>query len=125
MKLSNEELYEKAVLLREVINDNSLYLPAKANFRLIQNIDLVLNQVKKIEEARANIIMHYGHVNEDNTYTIPSENLSQANKELNDLLSLSNGITLTPIYLSWLKDTKLSMAQMNAIGFMIVDDQEE
>ena len=125
MHLNNGDIYQKVSLLKELIEDKTFYLPAKVNFRLNQNIELIFNQVKKIEESRINIISHYGTVKEDGTYSIPIEKITEANKELDELLALPCSFNLNPIYLSWLKNIDLPIRYMNAINFMIIDDQEE
>lgn len=99
-------------------------LPVTVNFYLQKNIKTILEAATDIEEARVNIGKQYGEYDaEDESYLIKDpKKLEQAQKDLNDLLSLEQILEIYMVTLKDLKDTSLTVAQMNAIMFMIREE---
>ena len=125
MKLTNEQIYNLTLYLFREFKDNSLYLPIRINFYLQKNKNQLWFLTQDIESARLGIAKKYGKISkETNRYIIPEEKQDMAQKELNDLSKLEQEVQIYKIKLSDLSDDlKLTMGQMNALMFMI--DEEE
>lgn len=125
-QFSNKEILTYATaLIKNFLNpEKEIELPIKANFYLQKNIKILTEAAQEIEEARIKIGQKYGTLNvQDETYSITeTSNFEQAKKDLNNLLSLDQILEIYPIFLSDLKDTKLTTSQMNALFFMIEED---
>ena len=123
MKLTNYEIYTYAQQLNSAFTNKNLYLPARVNFFLQKNIQLLLTLAQEIEENRLNIIRHYGIVNSDTgNIEIPADKIQIANNEIQELLMLEQDINITKINIDKFGDIELSLEQMNAIMFMIEED---
>ena len=121
MKLTNNKIYEYALALNEAFVDNTQRLPMKINFYLQKNKKTLLELGQDIEESRADIIRNYGELTEDGVrYSIPSDKISEAQKELEDLLNLEQEVNIYMISADSLTDDiSLTTGQMEAIMFMI------
>ena len=58
-------------------------------------------------------------------YNIPADKIDQAQRELTDLLLLEQDVVYQTISFKQIKDAEFTMAQMDAIMFMIEEDFEE
>ena len=116
------KIYES---LNNAFNDNK-YFSAKINFYISKNKNIFASLVDEIEEERLNIAQHYG-VYDGNTgaYNIPADKIDQAQRELTDLLLLEQDVVYQTISFKQIKDAEFTMAQMDAIMFMIEEDFEE
>ena len=125
MKLTNQLIYLYASALGEAFQDSKLILPVKINFYLQKNITTLIALMEEIENERMAIIKNYGTLNEDGqSYTIPQDKLEIAQKELNDLLALEQEVQIYKVKLSHFgDDLKLTTGQMNALMFMIEDEE--
>lgn len=104
-------------------NLSKVYFPARANFYIQSNLTSLKAFVQSLITERNRIIEHYGEPNEQGLFQIKDEKmLLQANKELDELLSLEINLEIKEIPLSWLEGVRLSLEQMNAISFMIQED---
>ena len=128
-QFSNKEILDYATALSKEILENAkdVELPTKVNFYLQKNIKTFLTAAQDIEEAQLKIGKKYGEYNsEKEAYIITdSEKLSIAQKEMEDLLSVDQVLEVYFITLADLQDTKLTIAQMNAMLFMIDEQIEE
>ena len=119
----NKDILENATLLHKIFleSNQEIVLPIKVNFYLQKNIKTFLKNAEEIEEARLKIGEKYGEYDaNDNSYVIENKELRQkAQQELKDLLSLDQILEIYTITLEDLQDTKLTVAQMNAMLFMI------
>lgn len=126
---TNKEILEYATLLQKVFldTDKDIFLPVKVNFYLQKNMKTLTEAAELIEESRMGIGEQYGEfVEEESSYIIKdSENLKKAQKMINELLSLDQVIELYPISLEDLQDIQLTVAQMNAMLFMIEESKED
>lgn len=123
MKLTNYEIYTYAQQLNSAFTNKNLYLPARVNFFLQKNIQLLLALAQEIEEGRLNIIRHYGIANSDTgNIEIPADKIQVASNEIQELLMLEQDINITKINIDKFGDIELSLEQMNAIMFMIEED---
>lgn len=73
----------------------------------------------EIEQARINIIQNFGKHAEENKYFIPDENITLAQKELNDLLNITQEIEVYTISLDDIENLQFTLPQMEALMFMI------
>lgn len=123
MKLTNYEIYTYAQQLNSAFTNKNLYLPARVNFFLQKNTQLLLTLAQEIEESRLNIIRHYGIANiETGNIEIPADKVEIASNEIQELLMLEQEVNITKININKFGDIELSLEQMNAIMFMIEED---
>ena len=123
MKFNNIEIYNIASNIAKYLQDLNEYIPAKTNFFLQKNINIITEAAKEIEEARIKIAEHYGELNkENNEYNIPVENKEKALIELEDLFKIEQEIDIKTISITDLEGVKLTPMQMQTIMFMISED---
>ena len=120
MKLTNNEIYEYAIVLSNAFADNTR-LPMKINFYLQKNKKTLIELARDIEESRTEIIRNYGEpIGDGAQYTIAKDNIEVAQKELEDLLLLEQDVNICMISADSLTDdVSLTTSQMEAIMFMI------
>ena len=124
MTLTNNEIYNYANALAREFNNQEVKLPIKVNFYLQKNIQELLNLAQDIEKQRIGIAEEFGVLNEETqNYDIPSENIPVATQKLNDLFDLTQEVKIYKVKLDAFNDIELSAAQMQALLFMI--DEEE
>ena len=117
---TNAQIYAFSNNLTSAFAEETRYLPAKVSYFIQKNKLKLLEQAEQIEQTRANIIKHYGTLNEDGTqYDIDNDKIKEANNELMDLLSISQDIDISMINLSDLLALDFTLAQMEALSFMI------
>lgn len=121
LKLTNEKIYEIGVELRKLLNDETIYFPARLNFFLLKNYYEFVNAIKTLEKIRDDIVEHYGVV-EDNQIKLSEEQKQQANAELESLLMLEQSLDINPIKLSWVEGLQFTAKQMEALYPMIEED---
>lgn len=122
MKLTNAEIYTYAMRLAETFTDDSQRLPVKVNFYLQKNKSLLTSLAQDIETSRMEIVRNYGTPNEENEgqYIIPADKVTEAQKELSDLLALEQEVNIYKINIDSIPDDlALTTGQMDAIMFMI------
>jgi aspartokinase len=121
MKLTNQKIYEYAMALANAFTDNTQKLPVKVNFYLQKNKTTLTALAQDIENARMDVISHYGEPTEDGTqYLIPKDKLATAQQELTDLFALEQEVNIYTINIDSLSDDiTLTTGQMEAIMFMI------
>lgn len=121
MKLTNLQIYQFAEKLDSIANSTQ-YIPAKANFFLQKNIQVIADAAKEIEASRLKIAQHYGELDEENSqYKIPQEKMADATKELEDLFSIEQDLDIKTFSIDALGSAEFTPAQMQAIMFMIED----
>ena len=122
MKLTNEQIYQKANELVTTFDKFELYLPARANFNIQKNIEILTAAAQEIEKTRLEVAKHYGEPSEDNdSYLIPTDKIEDANKELVDLFAIEQDLNIRTFSVEALGETQLTAAQMRAIMFMLED----
>lgn len=121
MLMKNSEIYNYAQALTEAFRDNNQRLPVKINFYLQKNKKTLLSLSQDIEQSRMEIAQNYGILNEEGTaYTIPDENISIVNTEIQDLFNIEQEVPIYKVSIdSFSDDLTLTTAQMEAIMFMI------
>lgn len=123
MVMTNKAIYETVLQLNETFADKDMRLPVKVNFFLQKNIKTLLALYDEIENARLEIAKAYGTLNSNGTaYDIPVESNETVSKELNDLLAIEQDVPLKTISYTDLGPTNLSIAQMQALMFMMEEE---
>lgn len=122
MKFNNYEIYQTANTLMQTFDNLDIYIPAKANFFMQKNIEMLAAAAQEIEKSRLEIAKHYGILDEENQqYTIPEDKLEEASKELNDLFSIEQEFDIKTFSIDTLGNIEFTPTQMQAIMFMIED----
>ena len=126
MTLTNNEIYNYAnALAGEFGQDKDIKLPIKINFYLQKNLNELIGLAQEIEKQRISIAEEYGNLNEEtNQYEIPPENIAPATQKLDDFFSLTQDVKIYKVKLDAFEDLELTQGQMQALLFMI-DDEEE
>ena len=121
-KLTNAEIYELNNLFQSAFDiKEKKYYPAKINFFIQKNKNLLSKLNEEIEKIRFSIIQNYGII-EGNNYRFTEDNIPVANKELADLLKIEQEINISMIKLSDLEGLEFTQEQMTALMFMIEED---
>lgn len=122
--MTNAEIYGLSQALNIAFNTEEKYLPAKVNFYIQKNKNLLSQLNDAIQQTRMNIITHYGYLESENsdTYQFEKEDLVQANKELAELLNITQEVSISTIKLSDLDGLDFTPKQMQALLFMIEED---
>ena len=114
------EIFSVAIILKEFCENPELVLPIKANFYLQKNKTVLLELAQEIEAARNEIFAKYGTLNEQGTgYNFEEAVIADANAELEELLMLSQEVSLYMINIDDFKDIKLNNQEMGALMLMI------
>lgn len=120
ISLRNGEIFSVAIILKEFCENPELVLPIKANFYLQKNKTVLLELAQEIEAARNEIFAKYGTLNEQGTgYNFEEAVIADANAELEELLMLSQEVSLYMINIDDFKDIKLNNQEMGALMLMI------
>lgn len=121
MKLTNNEIYSYAIALNEAFASGEQKLPVKINFYLQKNKKILTSLGQDIEESRMGIVRSFGELTENGeSYMIPAEKVSEAQKEIAELLALEQEVEIYKVNIDNLpEDLSLTTAQMEAIMFMV------
>ena len=123
--MKNSEIYSLGNALLEYMQEE-LALPVKIKFYLQKNMNKVISLAREIEQSRTEILNKYGTLSEDGTsYHFDDDKIVEAQKELNDLFELEQEVKVNMLELDWFDSVELSNEQVNAIMFMINDEEEE
>lgn len=123
--MKNSEIYSLGNALLEYMQEE-LSLPVKIKFYLQKNMNKVISLAREIEQSRTEILNKYGTLSEDGTsYHFEDDKIAEAQKELNDLFDLEQEVKVNMLELDWFDSVELSNEQVNAIMFMINDEDEE
>ena len=120
IKMNNGMIYQYALTLNEVLNDNDLQMPVAVIFSIEKNKQTLMAIAQDVEKYRMDIIKKYGE-EVDGNYNVPQDKIEIANKELQDLFSIEQEVNIYKFNIEDLGDIKLTYNQMNAILFMIED----
>lgn len=122
--MTNLEILNTATALLESCSTGCDSFPVKVNFFLQKNMTTMIELAKEVEESRIAIIQKYGTPSEDGSdqYTVPTDMISIANSELQDLFALTQEVSINMLSLDWFDNIDLSAAQVKAISFMISEE---
>ena len=124
MKMSNLEIYSTAQNFNKAFENFNEYLPVKINFFMQKNKNTIVSLAQDIDNARMEIIQTYGKLNDEgDAYIVPPESIDIANKELADLFSIEQEVNINKISLSAFDEIKFTTDQVQAIMFMIDEEQ--
>lgn len=126
--MSNLEIYNTATALSELFGEmvqTEIKLPVKVNFYFQKNMNALVAMAQELEKERSNIIIKYGTPDPEDPdkIQVDSEHIEDANKELNDLFSLEQEVAINVIELDWFGEINMTPQQVNAITFMIKDEE--
>lgn len=122
MKLTNEQIYNLTNSYTQEFADFKSYIPAKVNFAIQKNMQVLAAAAQGIEETRMEVAKHYGVMSEDGQgYSIPEDVRPQVQQELNDLFSIEQELEIKTFSIDALGDVEFTPAQMQVIMFMIED----
>ena len=122
MIFNNNQIYQITNNLLSNLDNLNLYIPAKANFFIQKNIQLLSAAAQEIEKSRLEIAKHYGVLDEEGQqYKIPEDKLEEASKELEDLFSIEQELDIKTFSIEALGNAEFTPAQMQAMMFMIED----
>ena len=123
--LTNNEIYNYANGLMEYFSDSEVKFPIKVNFYLQKNKNALTTLAQDIEQERINIIQEYGKLDEETQqFSIPQEKMTEASEKINDLFNLTQDVNLYKVNLDSFGDMELTANQMQALLFMIEDNEE-
>lgn len=114
MKLTNGQIYNIALQLQEAFYDNKIFLPAKINFYLQKNKNLLLSSAMEIQQIKNEIMLN------------ESLNNLEKQQQLDSLSEIEQDIPIKKIPISWIDNNiQFNILQMNSIMFMIDDEVEK
>ena len=124
--LTNNQIYNYVNSLIENFSNTDIKFPVKVNFYLQKNQNTLLTLAQEIEQERIKIAQEYGVLNEETEqYEVPPEKIQEASQKLNDLFDLTQEVKLYKIKLEDFGNIELTSGQMQALLFMIEDEEEE
>lgn len=120
MKLTNYNIYNFVMAYQKAFADFNAYIPAKANFKLQKNINVLSAAAAEIDKLRLEILKQYGE-EIDGQITIPEQNLEIAQTELNDLFMQEQEIDIKTVNIDDFGSVEFTTDQMQVLMFMIED----
>ena len=123
--MKNSEIYSIGVQLAQYVTKLNLSLPVKVNFYLQKNITALMAMATELEQSRNDILAKYGSYNsEEGNYNFEDdEKLNQANAELTDLFELEQEVPIYEISLEDFGNVELDTTQVQAISYMIKEEE--
>lgn len=126
MKLNNKDIFNYYQKLESAFNVDNKYFPAKINFYIQKNKNILYNLSILIEQTKNSIAQQYGlYQEESNSYFIPSEQRSIAQQELSDLMNVEQEVNILQLTFNDIEQLEFTPNQMEAILFMIKEEQGE
>lgn len=122
--MTNGDIYSIATEVAKNLTGLDLSLPVRVNFYLQKNTKEIMDIARDIESNRDAILDKYGKRNEDGSYQVNDGELDQLNKELEDLFDLEQEVKIYEIDLAAFDGVNLTTSQVNAITFMIKEEEE-
>ena len=124
--LTNNQIYNYTDSFIKNFSQKDIKFPVKVNFYLLKNQNVLLSLAQEIEQERVNIAQEYGILNEETQqYEVPPEKIQEAKKKLNDLFNLTQEVKIYKVKIEDFGNIELTPDQMEALLFMIEDEEEE
>lgn len=118
--LTNAEIYTYTTGLLNILSNSDRYFSAKINFILQKNKNTLLQYAQEIENSRMEIIKKFGTPTEgEEKYEIPEDKVEEVNKELLDLLSISQEVQVLTFPLKDIEELAFTPTEMENLMFMI------
>lgn len=126
MKLKNKQIFEMANNLYRSFDGEKKYFPAKVNFCISKNKQILFKEYDEINTIRTEILNKYGKLDkEKNTYSFEKDKIEIVNKELDDLLNMEQELNIYFIDIKDIENIEFTPQQMDAILFMIDGDEDD
>lgn len=126
MKLNNRDIFNYYQKLESAFNVDNKYFPAKINFYIQKNKNILYNLSLLIEQTKNSIAQQYGlYQEESDSYFIPFEQRSIAQQELSDLMNIEQEVNILQLTFNDIEQLEFTPNQMEAILFMIKEDEGE
>ena len=124
--LTNNQIYNYTDSFIKNFSQKDIKFPVKVNFYLLKNQNALLSLAQEIGQERVNIAQEYGILNEETQqYEVPPEKIQEAKKKLDDLFNLTQEVKIYKVKLEDFGNIELTPDQMEALLFMIEDEEEE
>lgn len=124
--LTNNKIYNYANSIIENFSGVDIKFPIKVNFYLQKNQTELMALAQDIEKQRVNLIQEYGTLNEETQqFEIPPEKVVEVSQKINDLFNLTQEVKLYKVKLEDFGNIELTSGQMQALLFMIDDEDED
>lgn len=124
--LTNNKIYNYANSIIENFSGVDIKFPIKVNFYLQKNQTELMALAQDIEKQRVDLIQEYGTLNEETQqFEIPPEKVVEVSQKINDLFNLTQEVKLYKVKLEDFGDIELTSGQMQALLFMIDDEDED
>lgn len=124
MKFTNLQIYSLTNSFNEAFAGFDKYIPVKANFTLQKNAGVLAAAAQEVEKSRLEVAQHYGTLNEEaGRYDIPADKIVEVQTELDNLFAIEQDLPIKTLSIEAFGNVELTPAQMQAIMFMI--DEEE
>lgn len=124
--LTNNQIYNYTDSFIKNFSQKDIKFPVKVNFYLLKNQNALLSLAQEIEQERINIAQEYGILNEETQqYEVPPGKIQEAKKKLDDLFNLTQEVKIYKVKLEDFGNIELTPDQMEALLFMIEDEEEE
>lgn len=112
--------------LSKILGDDSIKFPSSVAYAIIRNSKNLQPIVQDVEQQRMAIINKYANINrEENTYVIPAEHTEQAGKEFEQLFNIDTPVDIVKIHMSNLEQSDVTLEVMDALYFMIAEENGE
>lgn len=127
MKIQNKKILILKENLKNAFNDNIKYFPAKINFIVHKNLNLLEELTEEIYQIRDSIVDQYGVPEniEQDKFFIPEKDREIAQSELDELLELEQEVPLTIIKFAQIENLEFTSNQMQALMPFIEEDIDE
>ena len=124
--LTNNQIYNYTNSFMKNFSKSDIKFPVKVNFYLLKHQHTLLRLSQALEQERVNIAQEYGILNEETQqYEVPPEKIQEAKMKLNDLFNLTQEVKIYKVKLEDFGNIELTPDQMEALLFMIEDEEEE
>lgn len=125
MKMINKDIFNLYQKIENAFSIDDRYLPAKINFYIQKNKNILYTLSLLIEDTKNNIADHYGQYQpETDSYFIEQDKREIAQQELNDLMNIEQDVNILKIKFKDIENLEFTSAQMDAILFMIQDEEQ-
>lgn len=101
------------------LEEKKIQLPIIVGYGLAKDKTLLEEEVKLIYNFQHKILLKYGNYNNEKDIIVPKEKVDEANKELEELLNMENGIELVQIPITAFKDLQFTLEEMKALQYII------
>ena len=125
-QMTNNEIYNNAKQLSEAFQNKEIKLPIKINFYLQKNSNELFSLARELEIQRESIIREYGILDEESQrIEVPREKIPEAQKKMDELFNLTQDVKIYKVKLEDFGDIELTSGQMQALLFMIEEEEDE